>query len=69
MKRKTFVLENGIWKEVDMISIKKGNIFRIIEVGEAEYMNINGITDFTAWSDASINDDGIVGVTIDMQTI
>jgi saccharopine dehydrogenase-like NADP-dependent oxidoreductase len=69
MKRKTFVLENGVWKEVDMISIKKGNIFRIIEVGETEYMNINGITDFTAMNDASINDDGSVSVTIDMQTI
>jgi saccharopine dehydrogenase-like NADP-dependent oxidoreductase len=69
MKRKTFVLENGIWKEVDMISIKKGNIFRIIEVGETEYMNIDGITDFTAVNDASINDDGIVAVMIDMQNI
>jgi saccharopine dehydrogenase-like NADP-dependent oxidoreductase len=69
MKRKTFVLENGIWKEVDMISIKKGNIFRIIEVGETEYMNIDGITDFTAVNDASINDDGIVAVMIDMRNI
>ncbi len=33
------------------------------------YGNIDGITDFTAMNDASINDDGIVGVTIDMQNI
>ena len=38
-------------------------------LGETEYMNIDGITDFTAMNDASINDDGIVGVTIDMQNI
>lgn len=66
MKRKVFLLENGFWNEVDMINIKKGNIFRIIEEGESDYMKINGTMDFTANSDAYYNEDNIARVEIDV---
>jgi hypothetical protein len=69
MKRRVFVLENGVWKEVDMINIKKGNIFRIIEAGQTDYLKVGNETDFTAFSDAYYNEDNIVTVQIDMNTI